>query len=253
MDFKEFLLAFGQDWVTLMSGIASVALTIIGVAKKWEKVPNWAFWLAASVCFVFASARVWTVQHRARVELESIRPYVLIEELSPAQIRAMALKNSKNPALPEGAYDRAYVTAVSPSSEFLLYNYRLLGKVPAKNIRHYERATTTGDGPEREIKLPSSKTTASEAMLPDQQPLTRSVEFPSGTLVTGLPNENRKLRIRLLITYTGELSNKNVYFYKVVLISGRFSTVEDMNRSFQGIVIESTDEGIVNNLDDLMK
>jgi hypothetical protein len=70
MDLKQFLLAFGSDWVTLMSGIASVALTVIGVAKKWEQVPRRAFWLAVAICFLFASARVWTNEHRARLAIQ---------------------------------------------------------------------------------------------------------------------------------------------------------------------------------------
>jgi hypothetical protein len=65
VDFQAFLSALATDWVSKMSGIASVVLLIAGVARDWEKVPRWAFWTAAAVCFFFASARVWTIEHRA--------------------------------------------------------------------------------------------------------------------------------------------------------------------------------------------
>lgn len=61
MDFKDFFRALISDWVALMSGIASVSLTIIGIAKKWKQVPVWVFWLAAALCFFAASGRVMSV------------------------------------------------------------------------------------------------------------------------------------------------------------------------------------------------
>jgi hypothetical protein len=70
MDFKEFLFALTHDWVSLMSGIASVIITMVGVAKKWDQIPRWVFWVAAIVCFFFASCRIWTTQHRARLAVE---------------------------------------------------------------------------------------------------------------------------------------------------------------------------------------
>jgi hypothetical protein len=68
MDFKEFLAALSADWVSLMSGIASVVLTVISVARRWQSIPRWALWVAAAICFFLASARVWTTEHRARAE-----------------------------------------------------------------------------------------------------------------------------------------------------------------------------------------
>ena len=71
MDLGSFLAAIMADWVALMSGIASVLLTIIGIAKKWERIPSWAFWLAATVCFFIASGRVWTTEHRALLQADT--------------------------------------------------------------------------------------------------------------------------------------------------------------------------------------
>jgi hypothetical protein len=71
MDLQAFLAAISADWITLMSGIASVILLIAGVARGWEKVPRWAFWTMAALCFFFASARVWTVEHRSAEDARS--------------------------------------------------------------------------------------------------------------------------------------------------------------------------------------
>lgn len=71
MDIKDFFVALMGDWVVLMSGVASVVLAVVGIAKKWEKVPRWAFWLAAIVCFFLASARVWTTEHKTALQLQS--------------------------------------------------------------------------------------------------------------------------------------------------------------------------------------
>src|SRR5580658_2696752 len=70
MDIKDFFSALIGDWVSLMSGVASVALTIIGIARKWEKVPRWTFWIAAAVCFFLAATRIWTAEHRSFLQAE---------------------------------------------------------------------------------------------------------------------------------------------------------------------------------------
>jgi hypothetical protein len=64
MDLKDFLVAIMGDWVSLMSGIASVILTIVGTARNWQQVPRWILLIVAAICFFFACARVWTTEHR---------------------------------------------------------------------------------------------------------------------------------------------------------------------------------------------
>ena len=71
MDIWEFILALVTDWVALMSGIASVILSILGLTRKWQQVPNWVWWSAAAICFLFANARIWTTEHRARIDAEN--------------------------------------------------------------------------------------------------------------------------------------------------------------------------------------
>ena len=57
-NFRKFIGAFCSDFVTLMSGIASVVLTFVGIAMGL-RAPNTAVWTAAALCFLVASYRVW--------------------------------------------------------------------------------------------------------------------------------------------------------------------------------------------------
>lgn len=70
MELKDFLAALASDWVSLMTGIASVVLLILGAFRDWNRVPRPLIWTAAALCFFFAAARVWTTEHRARIKAE---------------------------------------------------------------------------------------------------------------------------------------------------------------------------------------
>src|SRR5713226_6553218 len=70
MDFRDFFSALLGDWISLMSGIASVALMVVAFVRKWDKVPRWAFVIAAIACFFLASARAWTTEHRRAQSLK---------------------------------------------------------------------------------------------------------------------------------------------------------------------------------------
>jgi hypothetical protein len=122
---------------------------------------------------------------------------------------------------------------------------------PARNVLHYQRATAIGGGSEEEIQFSPSQTQR-EVLIPDQSSMYQ-LEVPRGTFITNIPNESRSIRIQLLITFTGQPSDRNTYFYKVVLVARRYSDVEEMNRYFGNIRTESTDEGVVNNLGDLLR
>jgi len=66
MDIQSFLLALINDWVSVMGGAVSIILTIAGfvIPDRWH--PR-LFWSAALLCFLIASARVWTIEHEARM------------------------------------------------------------------------------------------------------------------------------------------------------------------------------------------
>jgi hypothetical protein len=65
MDFKDFFLAFTNNWVSLLSGCGSVALLIIGLPLYKKGVPRWIVLLVAAICFFIASVKVWTTEHQA--------------------------------------------------------------------------------------------------------------------------------------------------------------------------------------------
>ncbi len=66
MDLKAFLIAIGTDMVALLSGIGSVILLFLEIAVFHKKgLPRWIVLFVAAACFFFASARVWTTEHRA--------------------------------------------------------------------------------------------------------------------------------------------------------------------------------------------
>jgi hypothetical protein len=58
-----FLSAFSADWVSLVSGSASVVLACVGAL--WGGTPGWWFWGAALLCLLVAAFRVWVKEHRA--------------------------------------------------------------------------------------------------------------------------------------------------------------------------------------------
>jgi hypothetical protein len=75
MDFGNFLSALYADWVGLMSGIASLILTVTGFFQK-EDQRRRLFWILALLCFLIASVRIWTSEHHLRVQLEDHNPHL---------------------------------------------------------------------------------------------------------------------------------------------------------------------------------
>lgn len=71
MDFVSFVSAMLKDWVSLVSGVASVVLSTMGAIKKKE-LPRWAWWTAAAICFLLAPVRIWTTEHRRADKLQAI-------------------------------------------------------------------------------------------------------------------------------------------------------------------------------------
>jgi hypothetical protein len=64
-----FIRAIYDDWKALMSGIASILLSVLAAVGP-TKLPHWAFWLAAGFCLLLACFRVWTGERREREALE---------------------------------------------------------------------------------------------------------------------------------------------------------------------------------------
>jgi hypothetical protein len=61
---RLFLRQVRDDWVALLSGIASVILAFVGAVLP-TPVPAWAVWPVAYACLLVAAYRVWRAQHLA--------------------------------------------------------------------------------------------------------------------------------------------------------------------------------------------
>jgi hypothetical protein len=238
MDFGAYVLAFGQDWITLMSGIASVILAIIGVAKKWDRVPRWAFILAALICFFVASGRIWTTEHRARVQLESTHPYVVLEALPAETVRSMNIVDGRRADRPDAAYDRSFVTERYPDNSWkMYYNVRNTSKVDeARNIRYYDRIELDGRLKSSDDPSESDK---GHVLVPEQF-MNRGVNIPNGVFNFG----SGLVRIKLLVTFSGAPSDKKIYYYKTVVTQKQYADEADFAIGPSRMNIESQDEGV---------
>jgi hypothetical protein len=80
LDGRNYLKALSTDWVALMSSLASLVLTFIPLMSDAKRVPDWTYWLAAAICLIVASYRVWLKEHRALIaERAKSEPVLLLE------------------------------------------------------------------------------------------------------------------------------------------------------------------------------
>jgi hypothetical protein len=87
MDFLGFFQALLSHWVLLMSGTASVILTVIGFARNWANTPRWAVGITAAICFFLAIVGTWTTENRkfiAEQEKNKQLEKTLAEQFYPA-------------------------------------------------------------------------------------------------------------------------------------------------------------------------
>lgn len=64
-DIRLYVSGFWPDWLSKLSGIASVILLFIGAF--WP-IKRWEIFLASVVCYVVASFRVWHIEHQKCTE-----------------------------------------------------------------------------------------------------------------------------------------------------------------------------------------
>jgi hypothetical protein len=70
-DLWVFVRSFWPDWMARMSGGASIVLTVWGIV--WDHpIKRWHVFLAAFVCYFFASFRVWQKEYRRRRQAEPL-------------------------------------------------------------------------------------------------------------------------------------------------------------------------------------
>jgi hypothetical protein len=70
-DLRAFIRSFWPDWTARMSGGASLALTFWGIVWN-HPIKRWHVFLAAFICYFFASFRVWQKEYRRRHQSEPI-------------------------------------------------------------------------------------------------------------------------------------------------------------------------------------
>lgn len=190
----------------------------------------------------------------ARSEIETTRPFVVIEELSPSDIKMRVMADRRNKVLPDGAYSSSYVFTQAPNTEAMEYRVRNLSNtVPARTLTFYERVSIVNpDGSETNVPLESSL--PEQIVLMPETTVLRLLKIPSGTLYTAPKKPAGSVRIKLLATFRGRQTDPHIYYYKVVLRVDRFATVEEMNsKRTGGTKTEMTDEGVMNNINELLK
>lgn len=251
-----FVSAILGNTVSLLTGLIGLGATIYGV--YYRDASTGKVLLAAGVLALIVSPCVaWIDEHKARLQLEAqfqtIRPFVLIEELPPEQIRTYMFANPKNEIRPEGAYGKGYITGKAPQGEAFFYNVRNAGKVPAHEVKYLAQITLTDNtGSEHNVQIQQAENNG-EVLFPDQV-TTRRIAIPDGTVFTAPAAASGHLRFTLVVTYAGAPSDRNTYFHKVVLRSARYRTLDEMNQSGVGnISPDFSDEGIVEDVNKLLK
>ncbi len=71
MFIRKYFAALWGEWLTLMSGIASIVLAYLAAYLTLDIPATRAFlWLASLACFIFASYRIWLKEHKKTLELQ---------------------------------------------------------------------------------------------------------------------------------------------------------------------------------------
>jgi hypothetical protein len=66
----DYLREMSKDWVSMMSGIASVILAILGGVVR-NPLPRYALWVAATLCYILSSFRIWKRERDQKSELQT--------------------------------------------------------------------------------------------------------------------------------------------------------------------------------------
>jgi hypothetical protein len=250
--------AIGSNTVSLWSGLIGLLFTAYGLFYK-ETTHRKLFIGAGVISLILSPGFAWIEEHRFRlgerealVELQKIRPYVFIEGIPATMVRAYMLQNPNNTVFPEGAYVPSYLLVRAPDAEALLFNVTNIRDLTARGLKYFCHVSTIDAlGLETQVRLPDIPNVGE--VLPPKQSATRRILAPSGTFYSEA-KARLSLRIKLMVTYTGQPSDENQYFYLVVLrtaqLTGPLGTVLP---ELGNMSIESSDEGIVQNIDDLLR
>ena len=226
-----------------------LVLAVLPIARTFSsRKGKYCTFAVAALVFggILYGVNIWLEPH----ESQSGRPHLIIEALPAAQIRELMLADPRNPVLPEGSYGRAYAFGRSTANEFefLRYNVRNIDRLTARRVLHYEKITLIGESGEQTVPIPPSIT--QQQVLMSGQVITRQVVVPNGTIFA---DQRGSVQIKLIVTYLGQ-TDQPTYFYETILRRERSSSPNEMNRSgIGGVTVLSTNEGIVQDLNDLIR
>jgi len=113
---KLWVLAIMADMVSLMSGIASLAFTVVGIFSSLLSGPHGAeygkkfCYFAAALCFLYANFRTWAIEHKKVVSgspdfilnVDGVRWESMENDSSTAMVFAVHLLNRGAPSVTMG-------------------------------------------------------------------------------------------------------------------------------------------------------
>lgn len=143
MDIVGFAYALWADWVGLMSGIASLVTTTAGFFQS-DKRRKWFFYVVAALCFVLASVRIWTTEHRLAIAAL----------FQPKLHMTVTLGGSgANPLQPTSSFVYAEVRVTNTGTQSALHTWKL--RAQALDGQWVEGQTTIMEG--EDLKLANEK------------------------------------------------------------------------------------------------
>jgi hypothetical protein len=250
----DLLIAIGSNVVSLLSGIFGLAATVCGLLFKGTPHSKWLM-IFGVAALILSPSLAWIEEHELRMEMQKDRPYVLIEEVPAETIRAYSSQNQApgTQEIPEAVYRPGYAMGKAPNGEILMYNVANTGEIAARGLQYFCRIQTIDAiGLVTEIRLPDPPSEGSQVLLPKRS-VRRNVLVPDGTFYSE-GKGRRDVRVTLAVTFSGQPSDRNLYFYRTVLKVEQFAgSPETVMMRMGSVAIESSDEGVVTNRDDLLK
>jgi hypothetical protein len=263
-DIGRFLWAVINNWAGYTTGGVLVAL--LWLWTTFRQIPlSRKIGIGVAVIFLFFAVfnawrdqrKGWEQERAESIRLQLVRPYAVIEELAPEQVRSMALRSSTRLNDRTDDSSRAYVFVADPrGNSFLYFTVRCLAgsSVPAHNFHYYASLSILHKGGNEEtMRLNAMGDSEGDQDLLPGQFVVRQLELPSGSVINPHLGDAEKANIALVVTYSGKEGDRNTYYHRVVLQVSRVTSVGQMNRGIGGIMTKSTKEGIVKSIDELLK
>ena len=225
--------------------MSCAAFTLLGLYTTIKnKGPRWIIRTTFGLGFVFsllASFLAWEDEHAVRQQLETVRPYVLFEELSPQQILSWSTSDPRNHNF--RIYDRGWLFPESRINEYFVCNVRNVSKQVVAHSLNYKYSVSVRNKEGKDEPVLTKDVKQEEEVLYPEQYLMQAFEMPLGTIYTGKAVNNETVRITVLVTYRGVESDQNTYYYKAILSIPRAKDPKSMNRYRANV--ELTKEGRV--------